>query len=86
MCLSFTGCKGKTHKPINEESNLTGKISDNVEFRVHDDNSKIWLDNSHIEKISVETAVYNDVFGNTEIIGIPDHSCIVANIEVLKGD
>lgn len=38
------------------------------------------------EKISVETAVYNDVFGNTEIIGIPDHSCIVANIEVLKGD
>ena len=55
MCLSFTGCKGKTDKPINEESNLTGKISDNVEFRVHDDNSKIWLDNSHIEKISVET-------------------------------
>ena len=31
-------------------------------------------------------AVYNDVFGNTEIIGIPDHSCIVANIEVLNGD
>ena len=33
------------------------------------------------EKIAVETAVYNDVFGNTEIIGIPDHSCIVANIK-----
>jgi len=53
--LSFIGCKGKTDKPINEESNLTGEISDSVEFRVHDDNSKIWLDNSHIEKISVET-------------------------------
>ncbi len=33
------------------------------------------------EKIAVETAVYDDVFGNTEIIGIPDHSCIVANIK-----
>lgn len=33
------------------------------------------------ERISVETAVYEDVFGNTEIIGIPDHSCIVANIK-----
>ena len=55
MFLSFMGCKGKSDKPINEESNLTGKISDNVEFRVHDDNSKIWLNNSHIEKISVET-------------------------------
>lgn len=33
------------------------------------------------EKIVVETAVYNDVFSNTEIIGIPDHSCIVANIK-----
>ncbi len=53
--LSFIGCKGKTDKPINEESNLTGEISDSVEFRVHDDNSKIWLDNLHIEKISVET-------------------------------
>lgn len=52
--LSFIGCKGKTDKPINEESNLTGEISDSVEFRVHDDNSKIWLNNSHIEKISVE--------------------------------
>jgi len=55
MFLSFTGCKGKTDKPINEESNLTGQISNNVEFRVSDDNSKIWLNNSHIEKISVET-------------------------------
>lgn len=33
------------------------------------------------EKILVETAVYDDIFGNTEIIGIPDHSCIVANIK-----
>lgn len=33
------------------------------------------------EKILVETAVYDDVFGNTEIIGIPDHSSIVANIK-----
>lgn len=33
------------------------------------------------KKILVETAVYDDVFGNTEIIGIPDHSCIIANIK-----
>lgn len=33
------------------------------------------------EKILVENAVYDDVFGNTEIIGIPDHSCIIANIK-----
>ena len=33
------------------------------------------------EKILIEKAVYNDVFGNTEIIGIPDHSCIVVNIK-----
>lgn len=38
------------------------------------------------EKILVENAVYDDIFSNTEIIGIPDHSCIVANINVLKGD
>ncbi len=55
MLLSFIGCKGKTSKPIDEDSNLTGKISDSVEFRVSDDNSKIWLDNSHIDKISVES-------------------------------
>ena len=33
------------------------------------------------EKILVENAVYEDVFGTTEIIGIPDHSCIIANIK-----
>ena len=33
------------------------------------------------EKIIVETAVYDDVFSSTEIIGIPAHSCIIANIK-----
>lgn len=33
------------------------------------------------EKILVENAVYDDIFSNTEIIGIPDHSCIIANIK-----
>jgi len=55
MFLFFIGCKGKTDKPINEESNLTGEISNNVEFRVSDDNSKVWLNNSHIENVSVES-------------------------------
>ena len=55
MFFSFTGCKDKSNKPNGEVPTLTGKISDNVEFRVHDDNSKIWLDNSHIEKISLTT-------------------------------
>ncbi len=54
MLLSFISCKGKTDKPINEESDMAGQISDNVEFRISDDNSKIWLNNSHIEKISLE--------------------------------
>ena len=52
--LSFMGCNDNTKKPKVEDSGLTGKISDNIEFRVSDDNSKIWLDNSHIEKISLE--------------------------------
>ena len=55
MFLSLLNCNSKGDKPINEESNLTGQISSNVEFCVSDDNSKIWLNNSHIEKISVET-------------------------------
>ena len=33
------------------------------------------------KKILVENAVYDDIFSNTEIIGIPDHSCIIANIK-----
>lgn len=33
------------------------------------------------EKIAVVSAEYKDVFNNTEVIGIPDHSCIVTNIE-----
>lgn len=33
------------------------------------------------ERIVVDTAVYKDFFCNTEVIGIPDHSCIVANIK-----
>lgn len=56
MCLFmalFAGCAEKKDGPVNNK--LEGKLSKNVEFRVHDDNSKIWLDNSHIEKISVET-------------------------------
>ncbi len=54
MLLSFVGCEDKDNKPLDEDSNQTGKISDNIDFIVSDDNSKIWLDNSHIDKISLE--------------------------------
>jgi len=55
LFFSFAGCGEKNNTPVNENSNLTEKISDSVDFRVSDDNSKIWLDNSHIEKISLGT-------------------------------
>lgn len=32
------------------------------------------------ECVAVDAAVYEDVFGDGEEIGVPDHSCIVANI------
>ncbi len=49
--LSLIGCKNNL---TNENVISTGKISDNVEFLVSDYNSKTWLNNSHIEKISLE--------------------------------
>ncbi len=69
MFFSFIGCKGETDIHHGEVSTLMGKISDNVEFRVLDDNSKIWLDNSHIEKISLKTNTEGNktlVFTTTE--------------------
>ena len=33
------------------------------------------------DKIKVTTATYEDVFGITDQIGIPDHSCIVASVK-----
>ena len=53
--LAFAGCK--------EEGNLSGKISDKVEFKLHH-NKEVWLDNSHIEKIELKT----DENGRTDII------------------
>lgn len=53
--LAFVGCK--------EEGNLSGKISDKVEFKLHH-NKEVWLDNSHIEKIELKP----DENGRTDII------------------
>ena len=44
--LAFVGCK--------EDSNLSGKISNKVDFKLHK-HKEIWLDNSHIEKIELKT-------------------------------
>ena len=33
------------------------------------------------EKVIVDNAVYKDIFCNIDVIGIPDHSCIVASIQ-----
>ena len=38
------------------------------------------------ENILVESAIYDDIFENAKKIGVPDHSCIVANINALNGN
>ena len=44
--LTFVACKG--------DGEITGKISDKVKFKLHN-NKEVWIDNSHIEKISIKT-------------------------------
>ncbi len=55
MILLLVGCKSPNANALNENSNKSGEISKDVEFKVSDENSKIWLDNSHIEKVSLKT-------------------------------
>lgn len=69
MLLLFVGCKSQGTNLTDKNPNKTNKISNNIEFRVSDENSKIWLNNSHIEKISLETDDENNkilVFTTTE--------------------
>ena len=33
------------------------------------------------ESVVVDKAIYKDVFCNMDVIGIPDHSCLVVNIK-----
>ena len=55
MILLLGGCKSPDTSTLNENSNKSGDLSKDVEFKVSDENSKIWLNNSHIEKVSLET-------------------------------
>lgn len=52
--LSFIGCNSQSDNSIHNKADVSGKLSDAVEFSVHDDNANIWLNNAHIEKVSVE--------------------------------
>lgn len=49
--MLFIGCKGNT----NSSTTKTGELSDKIEFKIYDDSSKIWLDNSHIEEIMLKS-------------------------------
>lgn len=69
MCMVLGGCKPQSANPIDKNTNKIGKLSNNIEFIVADDNSKVWLDNSHIEKISLQTddnGVKTLIFSTTE--------------------
>lgn len=48
--LLFAACN--SNKTNNETTTTkTGKLSDKIEFKIYDDSSKIWLNNSHIKEI-----------------------------------
>lgn len=51
--LLFAACSSET---TNETANIKkGKLSDQIEFKIYDNSSKIWLNNSHIKEISLKT-------------------------------
>ena len=55
LCLCFlliVGCKDNTN--TDTATTKTGSLSDKIEFKIYDDKSKIWLDNSHIKEISLK--------------------------------
>ena len=57
LCLSFliiVGCKDNTNNTDNSKVK-TGSLSDKIEFKIYDEQSKIWLDNSHIKEITLKS-------------------------------
>ncbi len=57
LCFCFlliVGCKENTDN-ANDYKSKTGGLSNKIEFKIYDDKSKIWLDNSHIDKIILKS-------------------------------
>lgn len=57
LCFCFlliVGCKENTDNADDYKSK-TGGLSNKIEFKIYDDKSKIWLDNSHIDKIILKS-------------------------------
>lgn len=55
LCLCFlliVGCKDNTNN--DNTTTKAGILSDEIEFKIYDEKSKIWLDNSHIKEISLK--------------------------------
>ena len=50
--MLIAGCKDNTN--TDTTTTKTGSLSDKIEFKIYDDKSKIWLDNSHIKEITLK--------------------------------
>lgn len=57
LCLCFLlvmGCSDKSDNNNTAATTKTGKLSDKIEFKIYDDQSKTWLNNSHIKEITLK--------------------------------
>lgn len=52
--ILFAGCNKKTELPKTYETKQTGKLSDSLDFKITDEKSRVWLDDSLIENITLE--------------------------------
>lgn len=81
------GYRNKPRQYFNYQMVVTDLKNKNIILYPMEGNSyRGYMKIDHIaagERIVVDTAVYKDIFGNTEVIGVPNHRCIVANIKCI---
>ena len=85
ICRETNGYQFRPRQYFNYQMVVNDLESKNITLYPMEGNSfRGYMKIDHIatgEKIVVDNATYKDVFLNTEKVGVPDHSCIVANIK-----
>ena len=77
--------RNKPRQYFNYQMIVKDLKSKNISLNPMDGNSyRGYMKIDHIatgESVVVENAIYKDIFGNMDVIGVPDHSLLVANIK-----
>lgn len=85
ICRDTNGYQFKPRRYFNYQMVVNDLKSKNITLYPMEGSSfRGYMKIDHIatgERVVVDDAIYKDIFHNTEIIGVPDHSCIIANIE-----